>query len=85
VVAAAQLRVDGATAAVESVLTDEAARGRGYADALLARILTVAAETGCDLVVLEAAADDWPREWYARRGFRTVGSVWDVSRPGASG
>jgi ribosomal protein S18 acetylase RimI-like enzyme len=80
VVAAAQLRVDGATAAVESVLTDVAARGRGYADALLARTLTLAAEAGCDLVVLEADADDWPRDWYARRGFRVVGSVWDVSR-----
>jgi ribosomal protein S18 acetylase RimI-like enzyme/uncharacterized protein (DUF952 family) len=84
VVAAAQLRVDGGTAAVESVLTDPAARGRGHADALLARILTLANEAGCDLVVLEADADDWPREWYARRGFRIAGSVWDVSREGAS-
>jgi GNAT superfamily N-acetyltransferase len=84
VVAAAQLRVDGATAAVESVLTDVAVRGRGYADALLARILTLAAEAGCDLVVLEADAADWPRDWYARRGFRIVGSVWDVARAGAS-
>jgi uncharacterized protein (DUF952 family)/ribosomal protein S18 acetylase RimI-like enzyme len=84
VVAAAQLRVDGATAAVESVLTDVPARGRGYADALLAKTLTIATEAGCDLVVLEADAGDWPREWYARRGFRIVGSVWDVSRTGAS-
>jgi uncharacterized protein (DUF952 family)/ribosomal protein S18 acetylase RimI-like enzyme len=84
VVAAAQLRVDGGTAALESVLTDVAARGRGHADAVLARILTLAAEAGCDLVVLEADAGDWPREWYARRGFRVVGSVWDVFRPGAS-
>jgi GNAT superfamily N-acetyltransferase len=83
VVAAAQLRVDGATAAVESVLTDADARGRGYADAVLARIVTLAADAGCDLVVLEAVASDWPREWYARRGFRVVGSVWDVSRSGA--
>ena len=85
VVAAGQLRVDGATAAVESVLTDVGARGRGHADAVLARILTLATDAGCDLAVLEADADDWPREWYARRGFRVVGSVWDVSRPGSSG
>jgi ribosomal protein S18 acetylase RimI-like enzyme len=84
VVAAAQLRVDGGTAAVESVLTDVAARGRGHGDALLARILTLASEAGCDLVVLEADAGDWPREWYARRGFRPVGSTWDVWRPGAT-
>jgi hypothetical protein len=33
------------------------------------------------VVVLKAAAHDWPRHWYARPGFATVGSVWDVSRP----
>lgn len=38
-VAAAQLRVDGATPAVDSVLTDPDARGRGYADAVLAAAL----------------------------------------------
>jgi uncharacterized protein (DUF952 family)/GNAT superfamily N-acetyltransferase len=80
VVASGQLRVDGATAAVDSVLTDPAARGRGYADAVLARSLDLAAEAGCDLVVLEAAADDWPRHWYARRGFEALTSVWGVSR-----
>jgi uncharacterized protein (DUF952 family)/ribosomal protein S18 acetylase RimI-like enzyme len=81
VVAAGQLRVDGATAAVESVLTEPAARGRGYADAVLARILAGAADAGCDLVVLEAAADDWPQHWYARRGFEVVGATWDVVGP----
>jgi uncharacterized protein (DUF952 family)/GNAT superfamily N-acetyltransferase len=81
VVASAQLRVDGATAAVDSVMTDPAHRGRGYADALLGRALQLAAEAGCDLVVLEAVADDWPRQWYARRGFAEVGRTWAVSRP----
>jgi uncharacterized protein (DUF952 family)/ribosomal protein S18 acetylase RimI-like enzyme len=84
VVAAAQLRVDGATAAVESVLTDVDVRGRGYGDAVLARLLGTAADAGCDLVVLEADGADWPRHWYARRGFRVVGSTWDVSRPGVA-
>jgi uncharacterized protein (DUF952 family)/ribosomal protein S18 acetylase RimI-like enzyme len=81
VVAAAQLRVDGATAAVESVMTDPGSRGRGHADALLARALELAGTAGCDLVVLEAAADDWPRGWYARRGFTEVGRTWAVNRP----
>jgi uncharacterized protein (DUF952 family)/GNAT superfamily N-acetyltransferase len=80
VVAAGQLRVDGATAAVDSVLTDPDHRGRGHADAILARALDLAAAAGCDLVVLEAVADDWPRHWYARRGFEVVGSVWEISR-----
>ena len=65
---------------MDSILTDPDARGRGHADAVLARLLGLAAEAGCDLVVLEAAAGDWPRHWYARRGFATVGSVWSVSR-----
>jgi GNAT superfamily N-acetyltransferase len=81
VVAAGQLRVDGATAAVDSVLTDPDHRGRGHADAILARAVDLAAAAGCDLVVLEAVADDWPRHWYARRGFEVVGSVWEVLRP----
>jgi uncharacterized protein (DUF952 family)/GNAT superfamily N-acetyltransferase len=81
VVASGQLRVDGATAAVDSVLTDPAARGRGHAGAILARALDLAARVGCDLVVLEAAADDWPRHWYARLGFEVVGAVWAADRP----
>jgi uncharacterized protein (DUF952 family)/GNAT superfamily N-acetyltransferase len=81
VVASGQLRVDGATAAVDSVLTDPESRGRGHAGAILARALELAGAAGCDLVVLEAAADDWPRLWYARRGFEVVGSVWVADRP----
>jgi len=80
VVASGQLRVDGATAAVDSVLTHPGARGRGHADAVLARTLQLADAAGCDLVVLEAAADDWPRHWYGRRGFAVVGSVWSADR-----
>ncbi len=81
VVAAAQLRVDGATAAVEAVETEPEARGRGHGDAVLARSLQLAAAAGCDLVVLEAAAQDWPRHWYERRGFAVVGSTWEVTGP----
>jgi GNAT superfamily N-acetyltransferase len=81
VVAAGQLWMDGGTAAVDSVLTDPGFRGRGHADAILARALTLAADAGCDLVVLEAVADDWPRNWYARRGFAVVGTVWAADRP----
>jgi GNAT superfamily N-acetyltransferase len=79
VVSAGQLRVDGATAAFESLNTDPAARGRGHGDAVLAAALDHAAGAGCDLVVLEADAADWPRHWYARRGFVPVGSTWEVS------
>jgi uncharacterized protein (DUF952 family)/ribosomal protein S18 acetylase RimI-like enzyme len=80
VVAALQLRTDGATAAVDSVLTDPRARRRGYADALLTAALQRAGAAGCDLVVLDAAELDWPRQWYARRGFAAVGRTFDVVR-----
>ncbi|MPQ97248.1 GNAT family N-acetyltransferase [Modestobacter sp. I12A-02628] len=81
VVASGQLRVDGATASVEAVLTDPGYRGRGHAGAVLDRLLALAEGAGCDLVVLEATADDWPRHWYARRGFTEVGRSWTVVRP----
>ncbi|MGY1803620.1 GNAT family N-acetyltransferase [Blastococcus sp. SYSU D00922] len=81
VVAAAQLRIDGATAAIESVMTDPASRGRGHGDAVLATTLQLAVDAGCDLVVLEADARDWPRDWYARRGFQPVGTTWSANRP----
>lgn len=80
VLAAGQLRIDGATACVEAVQTLPAAQGRGLADTVLARLLELAADAGCDLVVLEAVADDWPRHWYARRGFADVGAVWHAHR-----
>jgi uncharacterized protein (DUF952 family)/ribosomal protein S18 acetylase RimI-like enzyme len=81
VVAAGQLRIDGGTAVVDSLLTAPGARRRGHADAVLARCLDLAAVAGCDLVVLEAAGDDWPQHWYARRGFEPVGTVWNADRP----
>jgi GNAT superfamily N-acetyltransferase len=80
VVAAAQLRVDGATASLESVVSDPSVRRRGHGDALLDRALDTARAAGCDLVVLDAAADDWPRHWYARRGFAAVGRTYEVAR-----
>ncbi|MGY1857394.1 GNAT family N-acetyltransferase [Modestobacter sp. SYSU DS0290] len=81
VVAAAQLRVDGATASLESVLSDPSVRRRGFGNALLDRVLEVAATAGCDLVTLDAAAEDWPRQWYGRRGFTVVGRSWEAVRP----
>lgn len=80
VVAAGQLRVDGATAVVEALETDPDHRGRGHGDAVLARATDLAASAGCDLVALEAAADDWPRHWYGRRGFAVVGSIRHAER-----
>jgi uncharacterized protein (DUF952 family)/GNAT superfamily N-acetyltransferase len=80
-VAGAQLRIDGATAAVEAVLCHPDHRGRGYASALLADAVARARAAGCDLVWLLAYADDWPRRWYERTGFVDVGARWVLHRP----
>jgi uncharacterized protein (DUF952 family)/ribosomal protein S18 acetylase RimI-like enzyme len=81
VVAAAVLRIDGATAALDAVGTDPAHRGGGRGDALVAEALAIAGAAGCDVVGLDAAADDWPRHWYARRGFVEVTRSWFATGP----
>ncbi|WP_226369994.1 GNAT family N-acetyltransferase [Pseudonocardia oceani] len=79
VVAAAVLKVDGATAVLDAVETDPAHRRRGHGDALVAEALAQAGDAGCDLVVLEADAVGRPRHWYARRGFRVVARAWQAT------
>jgi uncharacterized protein (DUF952 family)/GNAT superfamily N-acetyltransferase len=80
VVASALLKIDGGTALLDAVLTDPASQGKGHGDALLRTAMAVAAEAGCDLVVLDASADGWPRGWYARRGFAEVTRSWSAHR-----
>jgi len=77
-VASCLLKIDGGTALLDMIATDPRHRGRGYGDALLSTAGAVAADAGCDLVVLEAAAADWPRHWYTRRGFAEVEQAWTV-------
>ena len=76
----AQLRIDGATAALEAVMTEPDARGRGWSRAVVGDAVARARAAGCDLVWLIAFADDWPRDWYARLGFSDVGARWVASR-----
>ena len=78
--AGAQLRIDGATAAIEAVLTVPEARGRGLARAVVDAAIVRAFEFGCDVVFLAAFADDWPRRWYERLGFVDVGARWEATR-----
>jgi GNAT superfamily N-acetyltransferase len=82
VVACCLLKIDGATAVLDALHTEPEHRRRGHADALLTRALALAADAGCDLAVLTAAAEEWPREWYARRGFREVGESWSADSGG---
>jgi hypothetical protein len=57
-------------AQIEDVMTAETHLRRGYADIVVATALHQAA--GCGLVFLLADAADWPRNWYARRGFTAI-------------
>lgn len=57
-------------------------RGQGWSRAVLDRAVAHAHGIGASDVVLVADADDWPRRWYARLGFRELGrSATFVRRP----
>ncbi len=79
-VAKADLLVIDGVAEVDDVLTLPDHRGRGYASALVIEAVARALAGGADLVYLEAAEDDWPKELYGRLGFTTVGSVHEHTR-----
>lgn len=80
VVACCLLKIDGATAVIDAVTTTPAHRGRGHGDALVAHARALAGAAGCDIVALQADANDWPRHWYGRRGFAEVTRAWSASR-----
>lgn len=73
-------RAGGPVAELDGVETLPEHRGHGFGDAIVARALQVAAEQGAVLVVLTAMQHDWPREWYARRGFAEVGPAHSFTR-----
>jgi len=79
-VAGTQLRLDGATAAVEAVMTAPSARRHGHGAALVGEAVRRARAAGCDVIWLLCRADDWPRRWYERLGFVDVGCRWDAVR-----
>ena len=83
-IAGTQLRLDGATAAIEAVMTDPDHRGNGHATALVGDAIARARAAGCDVVWLLARAEDWPRRWYERLGFADGGARWEVVRRGST-
>jgi RimJ/RimL family protein N-acetyltransferase/predicted GNAT family acetyltransferase len=67
-----ELRSDGGVAQIEDVEVLLEHRGRGLGRAVVQHALDEALRDG-SLVFLEALADDWPRELYAKLGFIVVG------------
>ncbi|MFJ7246879.1 GNAT family N-acetyltransferase [Kitasatospora sp. NPDC098652] len=60
-------------AQLEDLVTATPYRGAGHGDTLLASGLALAAAAGIPQLFLLADAVDWPRTWYARRGFVEIG------------
>jgi RimJ/RimL family protein N-acetyltransferase/predicted GNAT family acetyltransferase len=67
-----ELRRDAGVAQIEDVEVLAEHRGRGLGRAVVQHALDEGLRAG-DLVFLEALADDWPRELYAKLGFSVVG------------
>jgi RimJ/RimL family protein N-acetyltransferase len=67
-----ELRRRDGIAQIEDVEVLEEFRGRGLGRAIVQRALDEGRSEGA-LVYLEALADDWPRELYAKLGFTVVG------------
>jgi GNAT superfamily N-acetyltransferase len=73
--AVTKLRHDGRLWWVEDVYTVPAARGRGYARALVTHAVEVARADAPEVVFIVADADDWPQHLYASIGFRPIGTT----------
>jgi RimJ/RimL family protein N-acetyltransferase len=67
-----EVRSDGAVAQIEDVNTLPRFRGRGLGRVVVQHAADQARLTN-EIVYLEALADDWPRELYAKLGFDVVG------------
>lgn len=70
-------------AQIEDVMTRPAHAGRGFARAIMADGLRRARAAGCDLVIVVADADDWPRHLYTRLGYAGIGEGHLFLRPPA--
>ena len=72
VAAYCEVRARDGVAQIEDVNTLERFRGHGLGRAVVQHALEEARRSN-DVVYLEALADDWPRDLYARLGFDVVG------------
>jgi ribosomal protein S18 acetylase RimI-like enzyme len=67
-------------AEIDEVTTLERHRKRGLGNAVVEAALRTSLAAGNELTFLNADADDWPRRWYERLGFREVGLRYEVYR-----
>jgi ribosomal protein S18 acetylase RimI-like enzyme len=83
-VSVCELYTGDGVAQIEDVGTLQAYRNLGLARAVVLHALESARAAGCDLVFLEADADDWPKELYRRLGFRAIGLIYVFVRKPAA-
>ncbi len=78
--AAAELRRLDGIGEIAMVETIRSGRRSGLGTAVV--LAALAASRGVDdMTFLQADADDWPKDWYERLGFETVGAVWELDSP----
>ena len=80
-VAHLDLRRRDGVAEIDNVGTLPDHRNHGYARALVLHAIARARSQGDDLIFLLAAAEDWPRELYAKLGFGVIGEIHELHRP----
>jgi ribosomal protein S18 acetylase RimI-like enzyme len=68
------------TGEIDEVTTLERFRKRGLGNAVVGAALATSLGDGNSLTFLNADADDWPKRWYERLGFREVGLRHEVWR-----
>lgn len=67
-------------AEIEEISVISAARGQGVGDSLLLSSAEITGKYGNEHMVLIADKDDWPLQWYRRRGFVELGEAWEFTR-----
>ena len=72
------LFADGGVAEIDEVTTLARYQRRGLAGAAVEAALAASLAAGNALTFLVADDSDWPKDWYARLGFRTIGHRYEV-------
>ena len=81
VAAGADLYLGPPDAQIEDVATEPALLSRGHGTAVVVGALAAALDAGADFVFLVADSEDWPKDWYGRLGFETVGRYVKLRAP----
>jgi GNAT superfamily N-acetyltransferase len=65
---------------VDEVTTLDRFQRRGLGAAVVRAAIAASLSAGHDLTFILAVENDWPKDWYARLGFKTVGYRWEIDK-----